>query len=189
MSYIYDVQSRLSEVHKSTNNSLIARFEYNINGAVGKKTLGNGASSIYTYNEANQLVGLENYLPNQTISTSNRYDYDQRGRVSKMTDESGQTWTYRYDPSGQLTGWISSGGESIRYTYDNRGNRLMTERGEAIERYTVNEMNQYMTFNESEQFSYDRNGNLMQKVTPRGMERYEFDAEGRLVSTETSTER
>ncbi len=188
VSYTYDSEARLIEIRKSSDDSLISRFDYS-NGVLRRKTLGNGAYSSYLYNEASQLVQLDNYLPNQTLSSSNRYDYDRRGRVTKMTDESGQTWRYRYDPTGQLTGWTSSNGESIRYTYDNRGNRLVTERGESVERYSVTEMNQYTLFNETDQFSYDLNGNLIRKVTQGGTESYGFDAEGRLTSTETLTER
>ncbi len=188
ISYAHDAQSRLIEVRKSNDSSLIARFDY-VDGVVVRKTLGNGAYSIYTYNNAYQVRDLKNYLPNGTLSSSNRYDYDQKGRVVKMTDSSNQTCAYKYDTTGQLLGWTSSSGETIRYTYDNRGNRLMTERGESIERYSVNNMNQYTSYHGNEQFSYDPNGNLVRKVTPRGTESYRFDAEGRLTFTETSNNR
>lgn len=183
ISYFYDSQFRLFEVRQSSNNSLICLFDY-INGIVARKTLGNGAYSLFTYSNG-QLIQLENYLPNQTLSSSNRYEYDHRGRVTKMTDSSGQTWSYRYDVSGQLTGWTSSSGESIRYTYDNRGNRLVMERGGSTGRYSVNEMNQYTSYNGTEQFSYDLNGNLASKITLTGAESYRYDAEGRLILTET----
>lgn len=187
VSYLYDSQFRLTEVRKSSDNSLISRFNYS-DGAVARKTLGNGAYSLFTY-ENGRLMQLDNYLPNQTLSSSNRYEYDHRGRVVKMTDSSGQAWRYRYDVSGQLTGWATSSGEDIQYMYDNRGNRLMAMRGESAERYSVNEMNQYTAYNGTEQFTYDLNGNLVRKVTPSGTESYGFDAEGRLVFTQTSNDR
>lgn len=188
ITYIYDSQLRLFEVRKSNDSSLISRFEYD-NNQVVRKTLGNGAYSLYTYNKANQIVLLENYLPNHTLSSSNHYEYDRKGRVVKMTDSSNQTWAYRYDITGQLTGWISSSGERISYIFDNRGNRLVTTRGEAMERYSVNIMNQYTSYNENEQYSYDANGNLVRKVTPTGTESFGYDAEGRLIFTETSNNR
>lgn len=188
ISYVYDVQFRLVEVRKSGDNSLISQFQY-VNGLVVRKNLGNGAYSIYIYNDVRRLTQLKNYLPNGTLSSSNRYDYDHRGRVVQMTDSTNQTWTYRYDASGQLTGWTTSSGEHIQYTYDNRGNRLSTERNGNAERYTVNEMNQYTSYNETDNHSYDLNGNLAQKITPRGTENYKYDAEGRLVSTETLNNR
>lgn len=188
ISYIYDSQFRLFEVRKSNDSSLISRFDY-VNGVVDRKSLGNGAYSLYTYDEAKKLLQLENFLPDQTLSSSNRYEYDQKGRVTKMTDSSNQTWVYRYDIKGQLTGWTSSSGKNIRFAYDNRGNRLMTEKGESIGRYSVNSMNQYTSYNGTEQFSYDPNGNLVQKVTPRGTEGYGYDAEGRLIFTETANNR
>lgn len=188
ISYVYDSQFRLFEVRKSNDSSLISRFDY-VNGVLVRKMLGNGAYSLYTYDDAKRLVQLENFLPDQALSSSNLYDYDQKGRVTKMTDASNQTWVHKYDIKGQLIGWSSSGGESVRYAYDNRGNRLMTEKGESTERYFVNNMNQYTSYNETEQFSYDMNGNLVRKVTPRGTESYGYDAEGRLTFTETSSNR
>lgn len=50
-------------------------------------------------------------------------------------------------------------------------------------------MNQYTTYNGTEQFTYDMNGNLVRKATPREAENYRFDAEGRLVFTQTSNDR
>jgi YD repeat-containing protein len=50
-------------------------------------------------------------------------------------------------------------------------------------------MNQYTSYNGTEQFSYDPNGNLVSKVTPGGTERYEFDAEGQLIHTESASSR
>ena len=184
ISYTYDAQSNLIEVCKSNDSSLVSRFHY-VDGLVVRKTLGNGAYSLYAYNRGYRLRELKNYLPNGTLSSSNLYEYDQKGRVVKMTDSSNQTWAYRYDTAGQLIGWTSSNGESIRYAYDSRGNRLTTERGESIERYSVNDMNQYTSYNDTEQFSYDANGNMIRKVTPRGTESYAFDTEGRLIFTET----
>ncbi len=151
--------------------------------------LGNGAYSLYTYDGINRLLQLDNFLPDHTLSSSNRYDYDLEGKVTKMMDSSNITWVYRYDVKGQLTGWTSSSGESVRYAYDNRGNRLMTEKGDSIERYSINNMNQYTSFNGTEQFFYDANGNLVRKVSPRGAESYGHDAEGNLIFTETSNDR
>lgn len=188
ISYIYDSQFRLIEIRKSNDSSLISRFDY-VNGVVVRKMLGNGAYSLYTYDEGKRLEQLENFLPDQTLSSSNRYDYDQKGRVTKMTDSSNQTWVYKYDIKGQLTGWTSSSGESVRHAYDNRGNRLMTEKGESTGRYSVNSMNQYTSYNGTEQFSYDLNGNLVRKVTPRGMESFGYDADGTLIFTETLNNR
>ena len=188
ISYIYDAHSRLIEVQKSNDSDLISRFDY-ANGVVVRKTLGNGAYTTYTYNEAQKLTQQKNYLPDNTLSSSYQYDYDQGGRVAKMTDSVNRTWSYKYDSTGQLTGWVSSIGERVSFSYDNRGNRLMMERGNLRGNYFVNNMNQYTSYNGTERFSYDPNGNLVSKVAPRGTERYEYDAEGRLVHTESASNR
>ena len=187
VSYIYDTQSNLYEVRKSNDSSLITRFVYS-GGLLVRKTLGNGAYTVFTYNQDGKLVQQDNHFSDQTLSSSNRYDYDLKGKVTKITDMSNQTWSYKYDTSGQLLGWTSSSGEDIRFTYDSRGNRILLQRGTANERYSVNNMNQYTAFKD-EQYTFDANGNLVEKITPRGRERYSFDAEGRLVSTETPNDR
>ena len=187
VSYIYDLQSRLFEVRKSNDSSLITRFEYE-DGFLARKILGNEAYTIFTYNMNGKLVQQDNYFSNQTLSSSNRYEYDLKGKVTRITDGSNQRWSYRYDNAGQLLGWTSSSGEEVSYTYDSNGNRIFLQRGATNERYVVNNMNQYTSYKD-EQYSYDANGNLVQKVTPRGTERYHFDAEGKMVSTETPHER
>lgn len=188
ISYIYDSQFRLIEVRKSNDSSLISQFDYS-DGVLVRKLLGNGAYSLYTYGKGNTLVQVDNFLPDQTLSSSYHYDYDEKGRVINMTDSLNQSWTYSYDVAGRLIGWVSSSGESVRYTYDNRGNRLKTVRGGSTERYTVNRVNQYMSYNDSERFSYDLNGNLVLKVTPRGSESFGYDAEGKITFTQTSNDR
>lgn len=187
ISYIYDAKYRLVEVRKSNDSSLITRYEYT-GSVVSRKILGNGAYSVNTY-DGHKLVQMDNYFPNHTLSSSNRYDYDLKGRVTRLTDSSGESWNYKYDITGQLIGWTSSSGEDVQFTYDNRGNKILTQRGTAFERYSVNEMNQYTSYNGNEEFSYDPNGNLVRKVTPRGIESYAFDAEGKLISTETPNDR
>ena len=188
ISYVYDSQFRLVEVRKSSDNSLISRFDY-VDGVVVRKVHGNGAYSNYTYDKGDRPTQLDNYLPDGTLSSSNKYEYDLKGKVMKITDSSNQSWSYFYDVAGRLSGWQSTTGENVRYLYDRRGNRLRTLAGGSMGRYSVNRMNQYMSFNNSEQFFYDPNGNLVRKVTPQGTESYQYDPEGKLILTETANDR
>ena len=188
ISYIYDSQFRLIEVRNSNNSSLIAQFDY-VDGVVVRKTLGNGAYSNYTYGVGDKPTQLDNYLPDGTLSSSNKYQYDLKGRVLQITDSSDQSWAFNYDLAGRLSGWKSSNGEFVQYLYDNRGNRLRVLEGGSSGRYSVNRMNQYSSYNNSEEFFYDPNGNLVRKVTPMGTENYEYDAEGKLISTQTANDR
>lgn len=154
-----------------------------------RKTLGNGAYSNYTYGVGDKPTQLDNYLPDGTLSSSNKYQYDLKGRVLQITDSSDQSWAFNYDLAGRLSGWKSSNGEFVQYLYDNRGNRLRVLEGGSSGRYSVNRMNQYSSYNNSEEFFYDPNGNLVRKVTPMGTENYEYDAEGKLISTQTANDR
>ena len=188
ISYTYDQSFRLTEIRNSSGNNLLCQFQYE-NGLMIRKTLGNGGFSAYAYDSARHLTQLVNYFPNGSVSGANSYEYDKKGRVSQMTDSANQTWMYRYDSVGQLKGWTSSTGESIQYTYDKRGNRIVTSRGESVERYSVNNINQYTSFNGTDYFSYDMDGNLRLKATPQGNTSYEFDNEGRLKNAGTAENR
>ncbi len=188
ISYIYDAQGRLSEVQKSEDQSLVAAFEYQGN-ILTRKTLGNGAYSLYYYDTQYRLDQLVNHFPNGTMSSSNYYEYDIKGRVTMMRNLANESWTYKYDTIGQVTGWTSSSGDRVQFSFDNRGNRLVMDMNGIKSPYRVNEMNQYLAFNNTETFSYDRNGNLVQKSFGNQRENFRYNPQGRLVGTETINNR
>ena len=189
VSYIYNGRRRLSEIRHSASGELIAQYHYSDAGKLERKTLGNGAYTLYQYNGPNQqLSEVRNYLPGGRESTFFIYEYDKRGRITTVTTESG-AWTYSYDPASQLIKWITPEGDTTEYTYDSRGNRLVQTRNGRREGYSVNYVNQYLEFNETESFVFDANGNLRQKRAPSSTESYTFDAEGKLIETETPDKR
>ena len=189
VTYSYDGKSRLSEIRHASSGELVASFQYGSRGELIRKPLGNGAYSTYHYRgDSQRLSELRNYLPNGTLSSKYVYHYDRKGKITGMTSLSGN-WTYMYDPAGQLIKWTSPSGGVTEYTYDSRGNRVVQTRNNHQEGYSVNNMNQYTMFNQSDIFTYDANGNLRQKNTGRSLENFIFNSEGKLTGTETPDRR
>lgn len=115
--------------------------------------------------------------------------YDKRGRITILTTERG-TWTYSYDAASQLVKWVTPEGDATEYAYDSRGNRLfVTNNNMRKEGYSVNSVNQYLTFNETDSFVFDANGHLRQKMTRGRTESFTFNGEGKLIETETPNKR
>ena len=189
VTYSYDGMSHLSEIRHASSGQLVASFQYGSREEVIRKSLGNGAYSTYHYQgDSQRLSELRNYLPNGTLSSRLIYRYDRKGKITGMTSLSGN-WSYVYDAAGQLIKWTSPSGSVTEYTYDSRGNRIVQTRNNRQEGYSVNMMNQYTMFNESDTFMYDPNGNLRQKITGGRSEKFVYNSEGKLTETETPNRR
>ena len=189
VTYSYDGMSRLSEIRNASSGELVASFQYGSREELIRKSLGNGAYSTYHYHgDSQRLSELRNYLPNGTLSSRLIYRYDRKGKITGMISHSGN-WSYVYDAAGQLIKWTSPSGGVTEYTYDSRGNRIVQTRNNRQEGYSVNMMNQYTMFNETDTFMYDANGNLRQKSTGGRTEKFVFDSEGKLTETETPDKR
>ena len=186
ISYHYDEKYRLSKISLGESADILAVFEYNSNGQLSQKSLGNGAYTVYSYvSGTRRLSHLKNYLPNGTLHSMFKYRYDNKQRITKLTTTEGD-WRYSYDAGGQLVGWTDPSGVSTEYRYDSRGNRII-ERVEQMEvSYSVNAINQYMTYNDTSSFKFDENGNLIEKVANSRNEEFSFDPEGKLIATATS---
>ena len=187
ISYHYDEKYRLSKISLGGESAdILAVFEYNSNGHLSQKSLGNGAYTVYSYvSGTRRLSHLKNYLPNGTLHSMFKYTYDNKQRITKLTTTEGD-WRYLYDARGQLVGWTDPSGVSTEYRYDSRGNRIIERVGQMEVSYSVNAINQYMTYNGTSSFKFDENGNLIEKFANGRSEEFSFDPEGKLIATATS---
>ena len=189
ITYTYDGHNRLSEIRNALNTELIVRYVYLETGEVSGKILGNGANTTYIYDGPNrQLSAVRNFLPNGEESSYFIYGYDKRGRITTLRTESG-IWTYSYDPASQLVKWVNPENDTVEYTYDSRGNRLVQTRNGQEEGYSVNSVNQHLMYNGTESFTFDANGYLKQKATQGRTERFVFNVEGKLTEAENPNKR
>ncbi len=79
-------------------------------------TYGNGTKTVTRYNEAGQVVAIEN-----TQALALQYHYDEQGQITGI-DLNGSIQTYQYDQLGRLTHADTRLGD-YRYDYDAVGNR------------------------------------------------------------------
>ena len=183
ISYHYNGKKLLSAIRNSTTDESIVSFEYDVNGKLSQKILGNGAYTVFAYDgRTRRLSSTMNYHSNHTISSMFEYTYDTKGRVVAVLTTAGN-WTYKYDPGGQLVSWNDPYGNSEMYGYDGRSNRVFLTGIGGKFGYSTNNMNQYTSFNQT-QFSYDTDGNLVSKNTAGYVESYGFDAESKLVHSQ-----
>ncbi|MFJ5830881.1 RHS repeat-associated core domain-containing protein [Streptomyces sp. NPDC093089] len=55
-----------------------------------------------------------------------RYGYDERGRLTEVTDSSDLPLRFTYDPDGRVTSWTDRNGSAFRYVYDAEGRVVRT---------------------------------------------------------------
>ena len=55
------------------------------------------------------------------------YEYDEAGKLSRITDSSSVPYVYEWADTGRISGWVDRNGFSYRYTYDATGRVVHTE--------------------------------------------------------------
>ena len=188
ISYMYNGRDQLAEIRREDIGEWIVRFNYTVLGELEKRIYANGAYTDYEYDPVGRLLMLRNFNHNGTLLSMFAYEYNLRGQIVAINTLTG-SWSFKYDAISQLTTWMAPTGEVTEVRYDSRGNRLtQTNRGTTTS-YSVNSMNQYLSYGDSETFTYDENGNLRQKVTGGRTESFSFDSEGRLTELESPDKR
>lgn len=184
VTYQYNRKKQLTAVLYASTQQPVVQLEYNSRGLLSRKVLGNGAFTTFTYtDDATELSSITNYNTNGTQSSSYSYNYDVKGRIVQISTTEGN-WTFDYDPAGQMIKWTIPDGDATTYSYDGRSNRVVMSVNGRQSGYETNNMNQYMSFNQSDRFSYDTNGNLIRKMSRGRNESFVFDSEGKLIQTE-----
>ncbi|XP_052774203.1 uncharacterized protein LOC128212867 isoform X2 [Mya arenaria] len=163
------------------NDVVLVTAEYNENGKLKKKTLGNNAYTVYDYDPSSTLLtSLKNFFPNGSLASHFTYTYSIRNRRIAVTSQDG-TWKFQYDKAGQVTSMIDPHGNVTRYNYDASKNRQSVSTNNFEVQNTINEMNQYVKYG-STSYDHDKNGNLIQKNGSSGNEVFKYDEENRLVA-------
>ena len=123
----YDKAKRLLTVKR--NSVIEGNYQYNSLGLRTKLTLGNNASTVYTYDNVTRwLTGVYNYKADGTTSVSSFvYTLDNVGNRKTMTLSDGSVIPYGYDSTYQLISEVRTvhSAYQLAWGYDNVGNRIV----------------------------------------------------------------
>ena len=133
--YYYNAMAQLTEVQEKAGSAYINTFyDYDLNGNLVKKEMGNGLVFSYQYNNLGQLI--RETKPGNQHST---FQYDRLGNLKTSINPLGVKQEYHYyrnkllaaieyfepDSSGS---YPESAAEITSYQYDRLGNRTITEK-------------------------------------------------------------
>jgi len=159
----------------------LATYAYDLNGNRITKTLENGTTASYIYDNASQLTQVKHMKSASTIAqfdytlnaVGNRTAKNASGAIPNVNE------SYTYDAIDQVTA-VSKPGDAQTFAYDPTGNRTaVTSTGSSpgVGPYTTNALNQY-TAAAGDVLLYDTKGNL----TTQGLTAsYSYDSKNRLL--------
>ena len=185
--YTYDSAGNLLSTRLQDGSAVYQTSTYydiNQRPAVLVDALGN--RSIYSYNEADELVSIRDAAGNETRAT-----YNPDGQIETITDRRGTVTRWEYDAFGRMVKMIEDyGGLNLTtfYAYDTLGRLVSitdtrgvvtTREYDALSRL-VKETIDPGGLNLSRSYRYDAAGNLRQETDERGVVTlYTYDALGR----------
>jgi RHS repeat-associated protein len=185
--YSYDELNRLKEVKDPQGETTY--YTYDKVGNRKSVTYPNKTITIYTYDNLNRLIYLEN-RKNEVgdIISSYEYTLDKAGNRIKVIEHTGRVVNYSYDNLHRLTKEeiidSAKGNRTIAYTYDNFGNRLTKNDSNGITYYSYNSSDQLIKETTPQgviTYQYDNNGNLIQKSDGTIVTQYKYDYENKLT--------
>ncbi|MHB8788940.1 MAG: RHS repeat-associated core domain-containing protein [Desulfobulbaceae bacterium] len=184
LNYAYTFDGQLERISASDGTTPV-RYEYDLQGRLSKRVLGNGVATTYQYDAADRILLIATADSAGAAISSYAYEYDANNRRTKVTSRDG-VWAYTYDATGQLTHAVFTStnadipSRDIEYVYDKVGNRVREIVGGAAREYAVNNMNQYAQAG-SFTYSYDQDGNLTGKSDGLHTWSYEYNDDNRLI--------
>jgi RHS repeat-associated protein len=170
--YTYDVLNRPTGV---TDGAVTASYGYNAVNKLISRTLPNGVTTTYQYNDLDRLTRLTDAKGAMVIADQ-QYQQDAAGRITQKVDLVG-TNTYGYDAAGRLTSATHPTLPAESYTYDGVGNRTASHRSTS---YSYQPFNRLQTTSAAS-YTYDNNGNLLSKTDGAGTTSFTWDYENRLT--------
>ncbi|WP_172623228.1 RHS repeat protein [Flavisolibacter ginsenosidimutans] len=187
VNYDYTGRNQMSTIGTLTT-PCIASYTYDLNGNRIGKVLNNGTNTLYTYNDDNNLLSLDNRKGTVSFAKYN-YDYDAVHRRKYVQYDNANGDVYAYDPIDQVTdvkynvtnpdGTPGAPARAVNYLWDPAGNRTTVTDNSVPTNYLTNILNQYTAVG-ANPATYDANGNL----ATYNFWTYTYDAQNRLIRAE-----
>jgi YD repeat-containing protein len=167
-SYTFDEYGKLLTFTDAKGNTW--DYSYNSADLLAEISANAGASSLsFIYNELGKLSSVSDQT-GRTVS----YVYDTNGNLTTVTDVLGQTWTYTYDSAHRLTNVLDPNSTSLERTeYDEQGRavRQYDGSGNLVVALTYNPDGTTTVtdaLGNSTIHTYDARGTLVNKTDPTG---------------------
>ncbi len=161
--YRYDEKGRLTEIKTPEGHNFVKQT-YDEKDRVDWQLSGQSYETFFTYND--KLTVTKDKAGNTTT-----YEYDDQGRLARLTDAQDYEQLYQYDNHSNLVTYQDKNGREWLFTYDERGNKL-TETGPErwYQEWDYNDLDKVTRFRDAEGretfFEYDGNGNLTSTTNP-----------------------
>ena len=126
--YKYDATGKLIEVAR--DSKVLREYQYDAFGNRMRKT-SNGIETIYSYNEADQLISK------REAESETTYTYDRRGNITGMCVDGNTSKRFVYGAANRLDKVIDSSGLVSEYMYDAAGQRVKELIGNVETEYIV----------------------------------------------------
>ena len=120
-SFDYDRQGRLVTQTNAANQS--TRYAYNPAGDLTAITAPDGNAVRF---DRDALGRLRVYHYGDSLGLTQQYEFDNAGRLIRLTNENGAHTTFAYDPMDRLIEQINFDGRTQRYAYDMAGRLTQT---------------------------------------------------------------
>jgi RHS repeat-associated protein len=175
-------------ISQSDQAGKVTQYGYDALGHLVALTNALGHVTRYEYNEVgHQIAQVDANLHRTT------YQYDLMGRRITRTLPGLQSETYAYDNAGNMTGRTDFNGRVTTYVYDAM-NRLLQKQPDprltqASVTFTYSASGQRTSMSDASgvsTYSYDNRDRLTFKATPQGTLGYAYDANGNLLSIQSS---
>jgi len=203
----YDVDTAGDLVAYTNRRQQIIHYDRNAKGQIIHRRFPGGVTVNYTYDASGNLDTIADATGTTNLDYDDRdfltrisypdgrflaFQYDDSGRRTSRTDETGFTLRYEYDAAGRLARLRdTAGSQLIVYQYDAAGRLAREERGNGTSTtYEYDSAGQILHLihyapNGSIQsrfdYTYDERGNPTSMTTLAGMTTYKYDTLGQLV--------
>jgi RHS repeat-associated protein len=129
-------------------------------------------SEQYEYNQRGQIT-KKTQVVDQETAYEWQYDYDATGNLILEIDPENHQQSYQYDALNRLIVETDPSGFKTKYTYDSRDNLLSTTDPDGIVvlyTYDLNDriVSEKMTGNNATRYVYDAVGNIIKTIEPSG---------------------
>ena len=159
--FVYDYHDRLKSISRD-NSAKSRQYTHDLAGRLTAITDYNGSVTNYYYDALHRLTGI-----NYPDSTSASFTYNQASQMLTATNENG-TVVFTYDNRGRVSSVTDVWGKLISYSYDANGNRTQMSTGNRTTTYQYDPLNRltgmYENTGNTAVFAYDNAGRLQTRT-------------------------